>query len=343
MITQPLDLSPLTLQKLFQDGICLTYNPCESVDYKNIIEKEVLLKNTWVTSKIAKLSFDNYHVPFHYFSNGILIHAFDPTKDNSANFKRIEKILFTRGYKIEKVYGPQKQIDFFAYSEFLRKISDYALIKYPLEQNIIFESIPNKNIFIKNCFKNGNILLTASKYEHVSESCRSYVALFEDGSFYASDRYKTGSLVFNPRLPVDFKFANRQYFYLQLKYIPQDYLDGLYQAAKKYDWYQPKNEQQNLNNKKSSIKAQKTAQEIYIEMLKQKARHLKKELNIPHYKALETIARMVGFKDFKEALNISEDNARYAIDEENKKKQIAVQNAKDYIKTEYEKYLRKNF
>lgn len=328
MITQSLDLSFLTLQKLFQDGVCLTYNPSESFDYKSVIEKEVKLKNTWITSKIAKLAFDNYNVPFHYFSNGVLIHAFDPSKDNSENFKRIEKMLFTRGYKIEKVFGPQKQIDFFAYSDFLRKISDYALKNYSLEQNIIFESIPNKNAFIKNCFKNGNILLTASKYEHISESCRSYVALFEDGSFYASDRYKTGSLVFNPRLPIDFKFANRQYFYLQLKYIPQDYLDGLYQAAKKYDWYQPKNEQQNSNNKNPLIKAQKTAQEIYIEMLKQKARHLKKELNIPHYKALETIARMVGFKDFKEALDISEDNARYAIDKEIQKKKNITKTAK---------------
>jgi len=320
MITQSLDLSFLTLQKLFQDGVCLTYNPCESIDYKTVVEKEIKLKNIWVTSKIAKLAFDNYNVPFHYFSNGVLIHAFDPSKDNSENFKRIEKILFTRGYKIEKVFGPQKQIDFFAYSDFLRKISDYALKNYSLEQNIIFESIPSKKNFVTNCFKNGNILLTASKYEQLSESCRSYVALFDDGSFYASSRYKVGSLAFNPDLPKDFKFANRQYFYLQLKYIPQDYLDELYQEAKKYDWYQPIVKTQTVIDEKPQLTTHKTAQQIYIEMLKQKARHLKKELNIAHHEALEKVAQTVGFKSFKEALNISEDNARYAIEQEKKKK-----------------------
>ncbi|MBQ8870515.1 MAG: hypothetical protein IJ019_03970 [Alphaproteobacteria bacterium] len=340
MITQSLDLSPLTLDKLFNDGLCLTFNPSESIEYKDIIEQEIKLKNTWVLSKIAKLAFDNYNAPFHYFSNGVLIHAFVPSKDNDIALARIEKMLFIRGYKIEKVYGPQNQIEFFAYSDFLRKISEYALKIYPQKEHIYFESIPDKKTFIETCFKNGNVLLTASKYENIPESCRSYMALFEDGSFYVSNRYKIGNSIFNPQLPKDFKFANRKYFYLQLKYIPQDYLDALYTQAKKYDWYQPKTEKQSIADEKSSAKTQKSAKEIYIEMLKQKARYLKKMLNIPHHEALETVAKMVGFNNFKEALTINESNAEYSIKQEKAKKEKALQKGLNQIEDEYKRYLR---
>ena len=59
-----------------------------------------------------------------------------------------------------------------------------------------------------------------------------------------------------------------------------------------------------------------------------------------HFSALELSANIVGFKSFNEALKINEDNARYAIYEENRKKQIAAKKEKDYIEEEYKKYIK---
>lgn len=243
MITQSLDLSASTIVKLFEEGQCLTFNPQESFDYRNIIEKESRYKkehqlsDIWTTSKIAKLAFDSFNPPFHYFSNGVVIHAFNPEQDNSLNLKRIEKVLYMRGYKIQKVYGPQTQFDMITYSYFLRKISKHALKTYSLDTNMVFEPIPDKRAFVKKCFGNGNILLTASKYENIPETYRKCLALFENGDFFISNRYKTGNLIFDPALPTDFKLANNKYIYLQRRFVPQNYIDALYQKATDYDWY----------------------------------------------------------------------------------------------------------
>lgn len=85
-------------------------------------------------------------------------------------------------------------------------------------------------------------------------------------------------------------------------------------------------------------KKQKTAADIYIEILKQKARFLKKELQIPHHEALEIAAKMVGFKNFKQALQISEKNARYAIEQEKYFKAKSEQIGKNYTQMQYEYY-----
>lgn len=424
MKTLPLDLTEQTLEKLFQDGVCLTFNPIGATYWRSVLEKEREyktknnVKHTWVVPTLATLPLEQYNVPFHFFSNGILIHTFNPTKDYSVKLEKIKKALLFHGYKVTKIYGPQIQFDIFAYSEFLQKISKYAYAQYPSEQNFKITAIPDKSSFLKECFANKNVLLTASKYEHIDPACRKYLALFDNGMFFVSIDYKGGNDINDPSTTYDFSFNYNQYVYLKRLYVPQDYIDALYVKAKTFDWYISEKEAlQNLpkkeiltkeeslqmhdyiaklleNRKCISVtlppstapyihhveprhdwyvlfndgklilskdrheftnnaqietlklsypnlefdieyvpehyifeiyqevaKTQKTAKDIYIEMLKQKAKHLKKEQQIPHHEALETVAKNAGFKNFKEALLITERNARYAISREQDKKQ----------------------
>ena len=443
MQTQPLDLNEQTLEKLFDGGVCLTFNPMGATYWGNILERERQyraqhgVKDTWVVPKLATLPLECYNAPFHFFSNGVLIHAFNPTKDYSEKLKRIQKALSLHGYKVTKIYGPQIQFDIFGYSEFLQKIAQYAYKKYPAEQNSEIVSIPDKRSFLKNCFANNNVLLTASKFEQIDPTCRQYLALFEDGMFFVSTDYKGGNPINDPSLIYDFSFKYNQYVYFKRLYVPQDYIDALYVKAKTFDWYISKEEsfknlppQEGLTDQEmlqmsvyiadllknrrcisvtlppstapytfhveprhdwyvlfndgklilskdrheitnkaqieslklsypnlefdieyvpehyiSAIynevsKTQKTAKDIYLEVLKQKAKRLKKVLEISHHEALEISAKMVGFKSFKDALNITEQNARYAIHRDQEAKTGALKRGKDYILEQYKYWQR---
>ena len=443
MKTLPLSLTQETLEKLFQDGTCLTFNPIGPTYGRSIMERQREyklkhnVKDVWIIQKLNTLPLEHYNVPFHFFSNGVLIHRFNPTKDYSYMLEKIKKALSLHGYKIKKIYGPQVQFDIFGYSEFLQKISKYADIQYPPEQNLEIMPLPDKDSFLKKCFDKNNILLTASKFEQIAPTYRKFLALFEDGSFFVSKDYKGGNSINDPETTYDFSVKYNQYVYFKRKYVPQDYLEALYEKAKTFDWYISENEalknlppQENLtdeekfkmqdyiktlleNRKCISVtlppstapyighiaphhdwyvlfndgklilskdrhevenktqiqtlqlsypdikfdieyvpehyiaaiyeevsKIQKTAKDIYLEILKQKARALKKLLQIPHHEALELSAQMVGFKSWKDALSMNERNARYAIERENEKKKYALEQGKDPLQREYNIYLK---
>ena len=157
MITQSLDLSPLTIEKLFNEGTCLTFDPRLSNAYCDAVRNASA--NVWATSSIAKLSLGSYNPPLHYFSNGVLIHRFYNKNDTAIKLKQIEKIISSKGYKIETIYGPQNAMEFIYYSDFLGTISTTAILKYSVDTNIQYEPIPDKKTFVKNCFKNGNVLM----------------------------------------------------------------------------------------------------------------------------------------------------------------------------------------
>ena len=90
---------------------------------------------------------------------------------------------------------------------------------------------------------------------------------------------------------------------------------------------------------KRLINLQKTAREIYLEMMKQKARKLKKMLNIPHHEALELAAKITGWNNWKEITQIDEARARFVISAEKKKKEMLQQSSnKDPVEDEYERY-----
>lgn len=77
------------------------------------------------------------------------------------------------------------------------------------------------------------------------------------------------------------------------------------------------------------------AREVYLEILKQKAKRLKKMLNIPHHQALEEVARMAGWKSWQEACLVGEAQARFAVSAEKTKKEIAAAFNLDPVEWEY--------
>lgn len=89
------------------------------------------------------------------------------------------------------------------------------------------------------------------------------------------------------------------------------------------------------------LKTQKSAGQIYREMLKQKARKLKKILGIAHYEALELAARITGWKNWREVLTIDEGHARMVINSEKQKKKMAAEMNYDQLQYEYKKYLKR--
>jgi len=94
MKTLPLDLTDQTLEKLFQDGTCLTFNPIGAAYWKSFLEKEheyksqKNVKQTWIVPTLAPLCLELYNVSFHFFSNGVLIHAFNPAKNYTDKLKK---------------------------------------------------------------------------------------------------------------------------------------------------------------------------------------------------------------------------------------------------------------
>lgn len=147
--------------------------------------------------------------------------------------------------------------------------------------------------------------------------------------FYAPDTVKyalfsNGRLLLDEQEPKivenDLLTEIRKYFpklSLQVERVPSYYLPEIYERL---------------------LKIQKSAREIYIEILKQKARKLKNMLNIAHHEALEISAKMVGWKNWKEVNSINESQARLAIHSEKFNKKTAEMFGYNQIEHEYRKY-----
>ncbi len=92
---------------------------------------------------------------------------------------------------------------------------------------------------------------------------------------------------------------------------------------------------------KRLLTIQKSAREIYMEILKQKAKKLKAMLNIPHHEALKLSAQITGWKSWQEVTMIDENSARFAIHSEKRKKRFAEELNYNQIEYEYREYMQK--
>lgn len=184
-MTNTFSLNYEIIAKLFENSVCLTYNPLEprsawqyAKELQQNFEKEHNLKYSRVCSQTAKMWQSRYNPKFHYFSDGTLIHNFEPWQRDVEKLERILTLLKIRGWPVKKIYAPNEPGDIFRYSEFLRYISEQAFIKYSYTEDLYVESLPEKEDFVKQCFANGNILLTASKNETLPSQYRDFVAFF---------------------------------------------------------------------------------------------------------------------------------------------------------------------
>ena len=434
------------IERLFQTAVCLTYNPLEprsawqyGKELQRDFEKEHHLKNTLICSQTAKIQQNRYNPRFHYFSDGTLIHCSYPQGEKHAEIqqnlaielKRILKLLEIRNLPVKKVYAPQNAMDFIYYSEFLRHITEQAFIHYSYKTDLYVEALPDKADFVRDCFAGGNILVTASKDEDLP-FCRDFMALFADGRYYISERYASRLGSANHGKISLFRQDYLQFYpYCNPQYVPQEYIDALYQKAKEFDWYiSPENAQQrqkqaisvdalikmnkyidslfqnrtcltvtnpdfnssfmspdfqqyavfsdglvvsayhdetdkkfvedlrkkfsdlNLHFEKVSAEYikqlyrrlpefQKGAVDIYIEMLKQKARKLKRMTDLTHIEALDAVAQMAGWQNWRAVKVENEAHARQLIDAEKWRKNRATEfNADNPLAEEYRRYLK---
>ena len=308
-------------------------------------------------------------------------------------------------------------------------------MKYSYLEDLYVEPLPKKEDFVKQCFANGNILLTASKNETLPSQCRDLMAFFADGSCYIIKDYNNPHGVKNinmmRQLRQDYLWSH---YYADEEVIPQDYMEALYKEAEKYDWYASTEEMgkkfhphmsvdelmkmnkyiDNLFNGRTCLTVvnppnlsfldstfmspdtkyyavfndglvvsarvdeedypfintlkrafpeldlhfehaskeyikqlycrlpefQKGAAVIYIEMLKQKARKLKRITELTHIEALDVVAKMAGWQNWKAVKVEDEAHARQLISSEKYRKEKAIdKNPENPLEEEYRRYL----
>ena len=426
------------IEQLFQNSVCLSYNPTEPMrawqyakELETDFKKQNNVKRCRVVSKTAKIWQRSYHPRFHYFSDGsLLFPRYLAEKGALEELDNVKHLLKIRGYKINKIYAPQTQIEFFTFDKMLRFVSEQAWVHYPFIDDLSVEPFPNKEDFVQECFVNGNILLTASKHENVFPACRQYLAVFADGRFFVAENYGRRVETANFSKILQFENKNQNFLRTELEYVPQDYIDALYMKASEFEWYEtPEDAAQkqklsfnklqkmrkyidnlfenrkcvsvlNPENKdvlrspdldnyalfsdglliitqsctkfdedsvfmkdlhkiypnydftveqvpdfyvpeiyNSLPQFQKGAATIYVEMLKQKARKLKRMLEIPHHKALDIAAQIAGWKNWKDVKIEDEPHARHLIHQEMWRKQYAVEhNAENPLMWEYTRW-----
>ena len=242
-----------TIEQLFKNGVCLTYDPLEPTNAwlyaKQLVEeyrKEHNVERVRICSATAKIRQGRYNTDFHYFSDGTLIHCCEVYSKNEKQkikseeeLQRIYTLLKIRGFTVKRVYGPQEAIDFFHYSDMLRYISERAMQIYSYIDDLYVEALPDKQSFVEECFAGDNILLTASKDVDFPPECREFAALFADGSFFVSEDYTNRRGVKNTgkldNFKHDYLWQNPPYCASQS--VPQEYIDALYEKAEEFSWY----------------------------------------------------------------------------------------------------------
>ena len=176
------------------------------------------------------------HMDFQYFSNGALVIYMWPQRSDDI-IKKARKILALHGYVIKDIYAPQNKEEWQDYFKLLIDIYDKTREFQVSDEDLILRSFNSPAEFADYCFNGDNILLTASQDEIFDPKYRQMLALFSNGLFVVDEQYRHGDS-FHGDVEINF-FENRichEPMMLPL-YVPQMYLQALYQRAKQYKWY----------------------------------------------------------------------------------------------------------
>jgi len=226
-------------------------------------------------------------------------------QQNNAQYVYFNSIVVPSVY-IHEIYNQAKDFTWFDNPE-------SALEKYNTSHPQIIVAKEEKEK-ICSLIKNNKCLSIIPCANNILSPDYDKYALFDDGSLYIHEHSKFASSIerkihkIHPNLPIN------------MIRVPEYYIPIMYEEA---------------------LKHQKSAKDIYIEMLKQKARKLKKRLNIPHHEALELSAKITGWNNWKEVTLIDERRARHVICAERTKKEWANRLNYDVLETEYQRYIRK--
>ena len=152
------------------------------------------------------------------------------------------------------------------------------------------DEIAKMNLYVENLTNNNNnVCLTSESSKLLEYVDKNQFAFFEDGRLIINEKCKVNSVVLSAEV-----FLSRKRPDLEIKkeYVSLDYLNAIYKALPKPAKDEP---------------------QIALEMLKHKAKKLGKCESIPHHEALEIVAKLNRFNNWKEATQMSEANAKFMI------------------------------
>ena len=244
------------LEKLFNEGECLTYDWYFSAHRKAEEMCELyMLENPYsfcfVQNKKVPMPLLK-HTDFQYFSNGALVVRTPPMYVEKA-IKQARKILALHGYVIKDIYAPQNKEEWYDYFKLLIDIYDKTRDLPVSYEDLVLRTFDSPAEFADYCFNGSNVLLTAEKDEKFDPKYRQMLALFSNGLYVVHEEYKHTDSFYGD---VETKFfENRICDYTMMRpiYVPQTYLQALYQRAKQYNWYiSPEDAAKNLPKVKAA-------------------------------------------------------------------------------------------
>jgi hypothetical protein len=392
------------MEELFKDADLLTYKvgaglfEPERVNNSFAQISALRRENKILASSVAPLSLDNGY-DLALFSNGLLFVSELITDTQIKMLKRMAKEYYV---EIDKI----KEID----RDKIHRINAYA--RYIYQDKNYIKSIKNKTEFIDELFANDSVCLTACDSIVINPEVRNCVACFDNGRYLISkETYLLSDI--SPIIEKVRIFFDRTRVFLEREFVPQSYIDAIYEKAKTKEWFIDKKTQlekvelqksKNDKNKRQlssddinkmnkfidklfensecltndnndlvdyihkdkyalfdngvlilnenskfagevlnfevlikrklpnmKIKKEYVSKEyldaiydkiyvpkeakskVAIEMLKQKAKRISRSENIPHHEALEIVAKLNRFNNWKEVTQISEYDAAYYI------------------------------
>lgn len=286
-------------------------------DIKTFVENLFIPGNECLTASKNEILDPKYRNYMAVFANGRVIVSRERTNSifstsdhldfryDNPDYVALEYEYVPHEY-LEAIYQKAKEYDWY--------ISKKDMQQLMPKQNISDEEINKMNVFIDNLLKNKKCLsvttpMTSGGWS-VSPDKLKY-ALFSDGT-----------LVYADYPPIRFLKEHFPDLKIEEEKVPEYYIEHIYERL---------------------LSLQKSANTIFTEMLKQKAKKLKKLFNIPHYQALETVSKMAGLSCWEQVGKLSEQESRKGIFNEQKHKKIYKdKSCEELLKIDYNRFLSQN-
>ena len=228
------------LERLFNEGNCLTYDwkfnarrktekMCEQFMLENP-HSFCFVQNNKVPLPLLK------HTDFQYFSNGALVICMWPQCADEVT-EKARKILGLHGYVIKDVYAPQNKEEWQDYFKLLIDIHDKTRELPVNDEDLTLRTFNSPAEFADYCFNSNNVLLTACKDKIFEPKYRQMLALFSNGLYVVDEQYKHSDSFYGDVESKFFEDCVCNEPMLRPIYVPQIYLQALYQRAKQYNWY----------------------------------------------------------------------------------------------------------
>lgn len=287
-------------------------------DIKTFVENLFVPGNECLTASKNEILDPKYRDYMAVFANGRVIVSKEKTNGifstsdyldfryDNPDYVALEYEYVPHEY-LEAIYQKAKEYDWYISKENMQKLMP--------QQNISDEDINKMNAYIDSLLKNRKCISVTIPYMGgslaLSPDKEKYV-LFDDGTLvYAKQSAST-------------RFLKKCFPDLEIKEdkVPEYYIAQIY---------------------KRLLSVQKSANTIFEEMLKQKAKKLKKMIDIPHYQALEIVSKMAGLSCWEQVSKLTEQEARRGVFIEQKRKKIySNKTAEELIEQEYHVFLKNN-